>query len=91
MDSLNDRSVESKGSTRQCAHIWSDNLQLPYTSKLEVISDQATSDFLVYKLQLPHITSKFLMVATVIVVMAVMVVMVVMVDRTGQDRTKLIF
>ena len=29
-------------STRQCAHIWSDCLQLPYTSKLEVIWEQAT-------------------------------------------------
>ena len=46
-----------------------------------------------YNLQLPHITSNFLiviMVATVMVVMLVMVVvvnMVVMVVRTGQERT----
>ena len=30
--------------------IWSDNLQLPYTSKLEVIWDQTTFNFLVYNL-----------------------------------------
>ena len=41
-------------------------------------------------LQLPHITSNFLMVATVMVVNLVMVVvvnMVVMVVRSAQDRT----
>ena len=68
----------------------------PQTSLSEVISDQTTSNFLVYNLQLPHITSNFLMVAMVImvatamVVMLVMVVvvnMVVMLDRTGQDPT----
>ena len=41
-------------STRQCARIWSDNLQLLYTSKLEVIWDQTTSDLLMYKLRLPY-------------------------------------
>ena len=41
-------------STRQCAQIWSDNLQLPYTSKLEVIWDPTTSNLLVYSLQLPY-------------------------------------
>ena len=44
----------SERSTRQCAHVWSDNLQLPYTSKLEVIWDQTTSDFLEFNLQLPY-------------------------------------
>ena len=33
-----------EGSTRQCERIWSDNLQLPYTIKLEVISDQTGQD-----------------------------------------------
>ena len=37
-----------------------DNLQ---TSLLEVIWDQTTSNFLVFNLKLPHITSNFLMVA----------------------------
>ena len=41
-------------STQQCRRIWSDNLQPSYTSKLEVIRDQTTSDFLVYNLQHPH-------------------------------------
>ena len=59
------------------ARVWSDNLQLPYTSKLEVICDQTTSNFLVYNPQLPHITSNFLMVAMVIMVAMVMVVMMV--------------
>ena len=42
-------------STRQWATacIRSDNLQLPYTSKLEVIWDHTTYHFLVYNLQLP--------------------------------------
>ena len=40
---------------RQCAQIWSDNLQLPYTSKLEVMRDQINPDLLVYNLQLPDI------------------------------------
>ena len=31
----------SERSTRQCAHIWSDNLQLPYSSKLEIIWDMS--------------------------------------------------
>ena len=44
----------SEPSTRQCARIWSDNLQLPYTRRLEVIWDQITSNFLVYNPQLPH-------------------------------------
>ena len=61
------------------ARVWSDNLQLPYTSKLEVICDQTTSNFLVYNPQLPHITSNFLMVAMVIMVAMVMVVMMVLV------------
>ena len=30
--------------------IWSGNLQHPYTSKLEVIWDQTTSNFIVYNL-----------------------------------------
>ena len=38
---------------QQCERIWSDNLQLPYTSKLEVIWDQPTTNFLVYNLKLP--------------------------------------
>ena len=38
-----------------------------------------TSNFLVYNLQLPHITSNFHMVAIVIMVATVMVVMLVMV------------
>ena len=71
----------------------------PQTSLSEVISDQTTSNFLVYNLQLPHITSNFLMVAmvimfamvimvaTVMVVMVVVVNMVVLVDRTGRDGT----
>ena len=33
-------------STQQCAHIWPDNLQLPYANKLEVIWDQTTFNFL---------------------------------------------
>ena len=45
---------------RQCARIRSDNLQLPYASKLEVMSDHKTSDLLLYNLQLPHKTSKLL-------------------------------
>ena len=36
----------------------------PQTSLSEVISDQTTSNFLVYNLQLPHKTSNFLMVKT---------------------------
>ena len=43
----------SDRSTRQCACIWSDNLQVPYKSKLEVIWDQTTFNFFVYNLQLP--------------------------------------
>ena len=43
-------------------------------------SDQITYNFVVYNLQLPHITSNLLGVA---MVMVVMVVMVVKVDRTG--------
>ena len=35
-------------------HSESDNLQLPYTSKLDVIWDQTTFNFLVYNLRLPH-------------------------------------
>ena len=50
------------------ARIWSDNLQLPYTSKLEVIWDQTTSNFLVYNLQHPWITSNFLMITMVVLV-----------------------
>ena len=53
---------------------------------------QITPNFLVYNLQLPHITSNFLMVAMVIMVATVMVVMVVKLvmvnmDRTGRDGT----
>ena len=43
------------------ARIWSDNLQLPYRSKLEVIWEKTTSDFLIYNLKLPHTTSNFLL------------------------------
>ena len=46
--------------------------------------------FLVYNLQLTHITSNFLMIAVVAIIMIVMVVVVVLVvllNRTGQDRT----
>ena len=39
----------------------------------------------VYNLQLPHITSNFLMVAMVMVIMLVMLVMLVVVVRTGLD------
>ena len=78
----------SEGSLRQCARIRSDNLQRPYASKLEVIWDQTTSNFLVYNLQLPRITSNFMMVVkvimVVILVMLVMVVVVVM-SWTGQS------
>ena len=38
----------------------SDNLQLPYTSRLEVIWDQIASDLLVYNLQLPYKRSSWL-------------------------------
>ena len=44
----------SERSTWQCACIWSDNLQLPYTRRLKVIWDQITSNLLVYNLQLPY-------------------------------------
>ena len=44
----------STWSARQCVYIWSDNLQLLYTSKLEVIWDQTASDLLMYKLRLPY-------------------------------------
>ena len=57
--------------------IWSDNLQLPCVQPPNSLC--ATSNFLVYNLQLPHITSNFLMVAIVIMVATVMVVMLVMV------------
>ena len=90
----------SEQSTRQCAHIWSDSHQLAYTSKLKVIWDQTTSNFLVYNFQLPHTTSNFLLAAMVImalmvmVIMVIMVVIVVMLDMvflvirtSGQDRT----
>ena len=57
----------------------SDNHQLPC-----VVC--TTSNFLVYNLQLPHMTSNFLMVATVMVVMVVVVTKTEQ-DRTGQDKT----
>ena len=57
----------------------------PQTSLSEIITDQTTSNFLVYNLQLPHITSNFLMVAMVMVIMLVMLVMLVVVVRTGLD------
>ena len=41
----------SEWSTRQCAHIWTDSLQLSYTGKFEVIWDQTTYDMLVYNHQ----------------------------------------
>ena len=44
----------STWSARQCVYIWSDNLQLLYTSKLEVIWDQTASDLLMYKLRPPY-------------------------------------
>ena len=76
------RCCHSAWQMQQCTHNWSDNLQFPYTSKLEVILwDQTISNFLVYNLQLPDITSNFLMVATVMVVMVVKLVMVK--DGTG--------
>ena len=59
--------------------LWSDNLQLPYTSKSEVIWNRTTSNFLVYNLLLPHITPNFLMIATGHGHGGQ--------DRTGQDRT----
>ena len=46
--------INSERSTGQCARIWSENLQLLYTSKLEVIRDQTAFKLLVYNLQLPH-------------------------------------
>ena len=60
--------------------------------------NQTNSNFLVYNLQLPQITSNYLMVAMVMVVMVVILVMVVIVvvvdmkvrvfmDRTGRDGT----
>ena len=76
------------------------NLQLPcwrlYEMRKPPTSLCTTSNFFVYNLQLPHITSNFLIVAIIIMVALVMVVMlvmvvvvnmVVMVDRTGQDKT----
>ena len=82
----------SERSTRQCARIWSDNLQLPYTSKLEVIWDQITYNLLMYNLQLPLVAMAmvvmllmvlmvFMLVIVVVVDMVVMVVKVVMVVR----------
>ena len=41
----------SEWSTRQCAHIWTDSLQLSYTGKFEVIWDRTTYDMLVYNHQ----------------------------------------
>ena len=76
----------SEQKMQQCARIWSDNLQLPYTRRLEVIWDQITSNFLVYNPQLPHITHNFLMVAMVMVIMENMVVLVSGQDGTGQQR-----
>ena len=35
-------------------HVWSENPQLRYTGKLEIIWDQTTSDLLVYNLQLSN-------------------------------------
>ena len=45
-----------------------------------IISDHTNSNFLVYNLQHPHITSNFLMVTLVIMVATVMVVLVVSLD-----------
>ena len=44
----------SEWSRWRSEHIWSDNLWLPYTSKLEVIGDQTTSNLLVFNLQLTY-------------------------------------
>ena len=44
----------SEWSTRQCAHIWSDNLQLSHLSKFEILWDQTTYNLLVYNGQLPN-------------------------------------
>ena len=67
------------------------NLQLPcwrlYEMRQPPTSLCTTSNFLVYNLQLLHITSNFLMVAIVIMVATDMVDMLVMVDRTGQGGT----
>ena len=73
----------SEPSTRPCARVWLNNLQLPYTSKLEVIRDQTTSSFLVYNLKLPYKfdTHQFIMVEMVIIFkMVIMVEMVKMVE-----------
>ena len=72
--------------------IWSDNLQLPYTRKLEVIWGQTTSNFLVYNLQLTNtmvnlfimsemvfMVVRVLMVVMVIMVVIILIIMVVMV------------
>ena len=72
----------------QCWGIWPDNLQLPYVQPPTSLC--TTSNFLVYNLQLPRITSNFLMVARVIMVATVMVVVVsvvIFMFRTGQDGT----
>ena len=72
----------SERSTRQCARIWSDNLQLPYTSKLEVICDQLpcvqppTSS---YDFQLPHGRHGQLVIMIAIVIIVTMVITVAMV------------
>ena len=68
--------------TRFLNYIWSDNLQFPYTSKLEVY--MRSDNFLMYNLQLPYKfdSHQFIMVDMVIMVelvkMVEMVKMVVM-------------
>ena len=44
----------SEHSTWQCAHFWSHNLQLQYTSIWQLIWDQTTSHLFVYNLELPN-------------------------------------
>ena len=62
-------------------HIWSDNLQLPYTSKLELTCDQITSNFFTNTVVI--MGEMFIMVDMVItfemVIMVERVIMVVMV------------
>ena len=66
-----------KRSTRQCARIWSDNLQLPYTRRLEIIWHQRNLPTCLLT------TSKFLTNAMVIIfVMVIMVKIIIMVEMS---------
>ena len=56
---------------QQCARMWSDSLQLPYTSKLVTIV----------------MVLMMMLVVIVVMVMVVVVDLVVLVDGTGQDGT----